>query len=111
VQIQGFATHKQAHRGSSIPLEEAAMLIDQNEYLELKALLADEESEVRLSRPFFFSLSPTHTRTFATPLFLVLFRTRTRTLTLATHLLTGSHLVSMYVFVEFVCVPYPSRMA
>ena len=31
------------------------MLIDQNEYLELKALLADEESEVRLSLPLFHS--------------------------------------------------------
>ena len=31
------------------------MVIDQNEYLELKALLADEESEVCLSRPHFRS--------------------------------------------------------
>jgi hypothetical protein len=40
--------HAQSAQGSKILSAEADMLIDQHEYLELKALLVDEESEVVL---------------------------------------------------------------
>ena len=51
VRMQGSARYKRAQsaQGSKSPTAEADMLIDQHEYLELKALLADEESEVLLS--------------------------------------------------------------
>ena len=51
MRMQGSACYKRAQsaQGSKILSAEADMLIDQHDYLELKALLADEESEVLLS--------------------------------------------------------------